>query len=204
MDLLADKILLRPARIEEIPVLQDIDLAASALFEPTGLIDEGPDGPQPIPEKNLAEGIKSRNLTLAEFTPDNRPVGFALCRQVRPDLYLDQISVHPEFGRRGLGGRLLNAVISHGDALSLRGVVLSTFRDLKWNGPFYAAHGFEEIPRHQMKTWMFDLEALQAESMDVSLRCFMRRPGKAHKNWLRLRKRDQGRDEKRIATHSDS
>ncbi len=180
---LPDGYVLRAGRLEDIPALQDVDIAASSLFEPTGLIDE-PDGPVPIPEDPLRKGAEAGWLFVIT-DPFATPVGFALCREIKPDLYLDQISVAPTHGRRGLGGVLLNALFEKADNEGLKGVILSTFRDLAWNGPYYARFGFVEIPRKSMKKWMKDLEAIQSQSMDVSLRCFMRRPGKWDRHWIR-------------------
>lgn len=171
---------------EDIADLQRIDLAASRLFEPTGLIDEGPDGPTPIPEAALRNGIAKKLLIVSLSDDTGFPNGFALMSRHSPDLYLDQISVDPAHGRRGIGANLLGLVIARADALKLRGVVLSTFRDLAWNGPFYARHGFVELAREDMKKWMLELETIQSETMDVSLRCFMRRPGALDKHWFRL------------------
>ena len=55
----------------------------------------------------------------------------------------------------------------------LKLVTLSTFREVPWNAPFYRKMGFREIPRKDMADWMLDLERIQAESLDVSQRCFM-------------------------------
>ena len=60
-------------------------------------------------------------------------------------LYLDQISVHPDQGQRGIGAALLTRVIDEAKRRKLRRVALSTFRDLPWNAPFYARLGFEVV-----------------------------------------------------------
>ena len=101
------------------------------------------------------------------------PVGFALVSLRGGTLYLDQISVHPDHGRQGLGAALLGRVVDEARTRKLRRVTLSTFRDLPWNGPFYARHGFREIKRSDMANWMLDLERIQAEDLDISKRCFM-------------------------------
>ncbi len=204
LGIFGDDICLRNATHEDIGAIQAVDLDASRLFEPTGLIHDGPDGPQPVPAKFLGDGIKSGLVTVAVFEPENLIVGFTLARRVSPDLYLDQISVASAFGRRGIGALLLNEVIVTADRLRLRGTVLSTFRDLSWNGPFYRQHGFEEIRRDQMKQWMLQLEAIQSYTMDVSLRCFMRRPGKWDQHWFRMPGFEGKRDEKRVAANPDS
>lgn len=179
---------IRLALRHEIPEIQKVDLAASRLFVPTGLIDEGPEGPEPVPADILLAGIKN-DLLFVSINQYNVPVGFVLSRIQMPDLYLEQISVDPEHGNRGIGASLLKHTITEADRLKLRGVTLSTFRTLAWNGPFYSKHGFKEIPRRFMQPWMFALERIQSQTMDVRLRCFMRRPGAWKHRWIRLKPR---------------
>lgn len=179
---------LRTATRDDIAQLQSVDLAASQLFEPTGLITEE-DGPVPIPAHALNDGINN-GLLFVVTDPFAEPVGFVLASQKGPDLYLDQVSVNPAHGKRGLGAILVQRIIMEADARRKRGVILSTFRDLPWNGPFYRKLGFEEIPKTRLKPWMKALEKIQSETMDVSLRCFMRRPGTWDRRWFRLPRRE--------------
>lgn len=175
---------LRAAQTGDLADLQRVDIAASRLFEPTGLIQET-GGPTAIPGEALAAGLSS-GLLFVITDPFEQPVGFALARVKSPDLYLDQVSVDPAHGKRGIGAALLSRIIEEADARRLKGVVLSTFRDLAWNGPFYRKHGFVELPRHKVKSWMKALEDIQSQTMDVSLRCFMRRPGAWDRRWFPL------------------
>jgi 4-diphosphocytidyl-2-C-methyl-D-erythritol kinase len=65
------------------------------------------------------------------------------------------------------------------EAASERGlcrVVLSTFRDVAWNGIWYARLGFDELPRRQILPWMATIEDAQAAAgLDITRRCFMAR-----------------------------
>ncbi|GAA3138287.1 GNAT family N-acetyltransferase [Nonomuraea salmonea] len=61
-------------------------------------------------------------------------------------MHLDQLAVRPERMRQGIGGRLVAAVIDHARACGAPGVTLTTFRDVPWNGPWYARHGFSVLP----------------------------------------------------------
>ena len=58
---------------------------------------------------------------------------------------------------------------------NFRSVSLSTFRKVPWNAPFYAKHGFKELSSKHWTDWMHEINAVQAETLDVSQRCFMRR-----------------------------
>jgi ribosomal protein S18 acetylase RimI-like enzyme len=159
---------------EDIPALIWADLGANALFAPTGLIQ--PEAlEQHVPETVLAEEIHHKNVIVIR-REDQSPVGFAMITRRHQGLYLDQLSVHPDYGRRGLGRHLVLRVVHETEARHLPHVTLSTFRDLPWNGPFYASLGFVEINRKRYEPFMFAIEDAQRDYMDVTSRCFMRRP----------------------------
>ncbi|MEM7767637.1 MAG: GNAT family N-acetyltransferase [Pseudomonadota bacterium] len=158
---------------DEVATLVEIDLAASQLFAPTGLIAEA-DLLEHVPETVFGDAITMGHLFSLR---DHRgaPVGFALTSVRGETLYLDQISVHPDHGRKGLGAALVSRVVDDAKDRGLKTVALSTFRDLPWNGPFYRKLGFKEIRPDKLDPWMVELEKIQAETLDVSKRCFMRK-----------------------------
>ncbi|MEO0883157.1 MAG: GNAT family N-acetyltransferase [Pseudomonadota bacterium] len=158
----------------DIPALIAADRAASELFRPTGLIPDMAIIPESVPADELSQAIE--NGMIIVVTDDQGPVGFAMSQIMGDVLYLDQVSVDPSHGRKGLGRLLMLHVFALAEDHKLSAVTLSTFRDLPWNGPFYRSLGFKEIPRKKLEDWMFVIEEAQAESMDVSKRCFMRRP----------------------------
>ncbi|MEZ6001994.1 GNAT family N-acetyltransferase [Hyphomonas sp.] len=160
-----------PALLDDIARLIEVDLAAGQLFAPTGLLsDEALQ--DHVPETVMVQAVEAGDL-LKICNGGDLPAGFALVSHRGGTLYLDQISVHPDHGRRGLGGELVRHVLQVAKQRRLKQVTLSTFRDVPWNAPFYGKLGFREIPRKDMADWMLDLEKIQAESLDVSRRCFM-------------------------------
>lgn len=167
---------IRPARANEVGELQNIDLASASLFRGTGLIDFGPTGEpcDPIPEDRLRKGL-GEELLWAAVDSREEMVGFALCSDRGEDLYLDQLSVLPAHGRRGLGARLVRRALSEAETRAYKRMSLSTFRLVPWNGPFYYKLGFREIPGWRLQDWQKQLIELQKQTMDVKLRCFMQR-----------------------------
>ncbi|MBA3067134.1 MAG: GNAT family N-acetyltransferase [Hyphomonas sp.] len=159
---------------DEIPALIAVDLASGQLFAGTGLLPEWAEGDF-VPADVLEAAVPGGHLFAAR-SPKGNPVGFALTSVRDGSLYLDQISVDPAHGRRGLGGALVRRVVKDAGRRKLKTVTLSTFRDVAWNGPFYRSLGFREVPRRKMTGWMLDLEGAQAErGLDVDQRCFMAR-----------------------------
>lgn len=161
------------ANLDDIPALISVDKAASALFEPTGLLSQEALGDH-VPAEVFEKEIPAKNVFVAR-NQHGWAVGFALIRRRGAGLYLDQISVHPDHGQKGLGRALVIRTLTAAEARKLPHVSLSTFRDLPWNGPFYASLGFREIPGDRLEPYMKEIEDAQRAFMDVSTRCFMRR-----------------------------
>jgi len=170
---------IREALPEEVQYLQEIDILSNQLFEGTGLLDlsEGSVHIQPIPDKfwytALAEGFL---WTAADAF--NTPIGFALASHRDEDLYLDQLSVLPEHGQRGIGTQLVQTVLEHADLLNFKRVSLSTFKDVPWNAPFYKKLGFKVIPPRRWQNWQMDIIQRQSATMDITKRCLMQKPVK--------------------------
>lgn len=91
------------------------------------------------------------------------------------EIYLHQIDVHPDHQRRGHGARILGAFCETARQSGAGAVILSTFRDVPWNAPFYRTHGFTDIPHTDYLPWMRAIEADQAKMLDINTRVFMRR-----------------------------
>jgi GNAT superfamily N-acetyltransferase len=73
------------------------------------------------------------------------PVGFARIDLVDGLAHLEQLSVHPNAGRRGIGTALLTAALEWATQHNHPAMTLSTYRDVPFNGPFYSRHGFTEL-----------------------------------------------------------
>lgn len=71
-------------------------------------------------------------------------VGFAMAIGIGDACWLCELSVHPAHGRRGIGTALLTAFLETGRERGCTRAGLSTFRNVPFNAPFYARHGFIE------------------------------------------------------------
>ena len=72
----------------------------------------------------------------------SRKAGLALAYPLEDGLHLQELSVHEDFQRQGIGRGLLEAVISHAKAKGHAFVSLTTYQDIAWNAPFYSSLGF--------------------------------------------------------------
>lgn len=162
-----------PAELDDVPALIAVDKAASSMFAATGLLsDDALD--DHVPAEVFEHEIPLFNVFVAR-NQHGWAVGFALIRMRGNGLYLDQVSVHPDHGQKGIGRALLIRILTEAELRKLPHVSLSTFRDVPWNGPFYASMGFKEIPNDKLEAYMREIEDAQRPFMDVTKRCFMRR-----------------------------
>lgn len=123
--------------VHQFAELQQLEQAADGLFPPERLPDLAPTSDQVL-QRALDQGL----LWCAEL--DNRLCGFAFAEPHDAWLHLQQVAVHPQFGRRGLGRSLVGKVMDCARERSLSGVDLTTFADFPWNAPFYRSLGFVE------------------------------------------------------------
>jgi GNAT superfamily N-acetyltransferase len=74
------------------------------------------------------------------------PVAFALFEDLDGALHLEEVDVHPDHARQGLGARLIDAAAAWGRELGYRAITLTTFRSVAWNAPYYERIGFRALP----------------------------------------------------------
>ncbi len=123
----------RPADADDLTALPAIEAAADTLFVPLGITD--------LPAPASAEERARAWRVLVAGRPAQ---GFAVLGRLDGDVHLDQLSVHPAAGRRGLGAALLAATVAEAEAAGSRRVTLTTYADVPWNAPWYARHGWRE------------------------------------------------------------
>lgn len=125
----------RAAEPEELPLLAEIDERAESLFRVAGL--ELPAIAFPIDELHDAKAV---------FVVGRPPVGFVRVEEVDGLAHIEELAVLPGRMRRGLGTSLLEAACTWAKAHDYPAITLITYADVTWNGPFYAARRFVEVP----------------------------------------------------------
>ena len=124
---------IRPVRPDELPLLPALEAAADALFGSLGI--------GPLPGPSTPEQFGAALVVLVSGEP---PVGLCRIDAVGDGAHLEQLSVHPDHIRRGLGRSLLRAAVEWAASHGYDELTLCTYRDVAWNGPFYASEGFVE------------------------------------------------------------
>lgn len=130
------------AAIEHLRAIPKIEQAAAATFPV-----------EDLPLRLRYEVTDSVTLRLAQengrlwvaLDETDQPVGFALAEVADGQAYLSEMDVYPEHARRGLGTRLVRAVVAWAVSRNFDNVSLVTFRHLPWNAPFYEKLGFVQL-----------------------------------------------------------
>jgi GNAT superfamily N-acetyltransferase len=160
------------ARSGDLSLLAAVELAAARLLAGHA------------PESVLAETTSQDELEDAQrrghlwvALAEDIPVGFAHVKVFEPGVaHLDELDVHPDHGRRGLGKRLVMAVCEWAASAGYQSVTLATFRDVPWNMPFYARLGFEVIASEELTPALLAVVRDEARrGLDPTRRVMMRR-----------------------------
>ncbi|MEV6412324.1 GNAT family N-acetyltransferase [Kribbella sp. NPDC051718] len=133
---------IRLSRVDELPLLQSIEKAAGVLFREIGMADVAD---HPPPSLAAFEAYQRAGLAWTAAGEDDVAVGFVLVKLVDGCAHIEQVSVHPAHGRQGIGRSLIDEVWRWAAARGLPALTLSTFRDVAFNGPYYARLGFTEL-----------------------------------------------------------
>jgi GNAT superfamily N-acetyltransferase len=146
------------------------DQAAMQTFWDAGL--DLPDDPQEVDGDLVLVGVL-----------DGDVVGVAAVELHDGAWHLGEIAVHPRAQRSGVGTAMLLDVVARAGEAGAAAVTLTTFRDVAFNGPFYARHGFEPVAETAYPWLVAAREHERAAGIDVAPRVAMRRlltgPGQA-------------------------
>ena len=147
----------RLAQRSDLAVLPEIEKAAAQLFAPylewleiSADVLEGLTTPL-----FLIRAQADSRLWVAAIA--QRPVGFIVAKFLPSCCFVVELDVHPDYGRIGIGSALVRACCQGAQHKGFDRVVLTTFRRVPWNIPFYQRLGFEVLPAGQ---WAPEIEAI--------------------------------------------
>ncbi len=164
---------IRRARPSEYALLPDIERAAATLLATVDWLDLSHDE---VSDPEFIAATARDGAVFVAADERDAPVGFALTGFLDRALHIYELDVAPAHARRGLGRRLIEAAEAFAVAEDAAAVALATFRDVPWNGPFYARVGFREVPRNQWTPGFHLLHHCEvAVGLPVDRRCFMRK-----------------------------
>ena len=157
---------------EHLSAIPAIELAAAAMFSEADL-------PLNIrylaTEEDLLQRAQRDARLWVALTENRMPVGFAMADIVDRRAHLDEMDVIPEYGRRGIGTRLVQALIDWARSAGYPLLTLITFRHLPWNAPFYKQLGFVPMDSSEVGRELASLLKEEGNiGIDVSKRICMK------------------------------
>lgn len=157
---------------EDLSFLPELEKVAGLRFKPysadLSLTEEMYDDVTPM--ATFEEAQRNEHLWVVA-APTRDIAGFALVTIVGDYVHLHELDVLPSHSRQGFGTALLSTVCAWARDARYRGVTLRTFRDVPWNAPFYARHGFRVVNASVLSPAHRELEA---DEHDHGLRAELR------------------------------
>lgn len=169
-----DWAMIRAARHDDLLTLRDLERAAGAQFRELGMASVADDEPPTIDE--LARFQEDGRAWVATDDADV-PIAYLLVDIVDGDAHIDQVSVHPNRARQGLGKTLLDTAAAWAQQHGLTALTLSTYAEVPWNAPYYTRLGFEPLTDDQLSSGLRRIrEHEAARGLAKWPRVTMRRP----------------------------
>jgi len=124
----------RSADLSEFAHLRTVEEASDRILAESGIGPFAEDGP--------ADHL---SVALAVFVAGDPAVGVVSLVPVDGHAHVEQLSVLPDHGRRGIGRALMETAIEWAADSGYTELTLTTYRDVPFNGPFYRTLGFEQV-----------------------------------------------------------
>lgn len=163
----------RPAREDDLRRLRDIERAAGRAFADLGMHLVADDEP---PSLDTLREYADAGRAWVRTDDEDRAVAYLLAEVVDGCAHLEQVSVHPDHARRGLGGELVSALEGWARAHELPAITLTTYVDVPWNGPYYERLGFRFLADAELTPGLRRIRRAEADrGLDRWPRAAMRR-----------------------------
>jgi ribosomal protein S18 acetylase RimI-like enzyme len=167
----ASPVSIRLAVARDAASLAGVELSAGALFRTLPDLAWVADEPL-APAGSFLPLIAAETVWVAQDT-HGRIVGELRGEIVGDVLHILELAVAKGSQQRGIGRRLLDVAMEAARARGLEALTLTTFRQVAWNAPFYARHGFTELSEDGLDARL--REILRAEdARGLPNRCAMR------------------------------
>jgi GNAT superfamily N-acetyltransferase len=165
---------IRPLGADELITVQRIEIAAGRPFAEIGMDEIAGDAP---PDRARLEGYRAGGRAWVLVDDRDAPIGFVLVDLVDSGAHIEQVSIHPDHARQGLGRTLIEHVAEWARGRQLSELTLTTFTDVAWNAPYYERLGFVAVAPAELGP---QLRAIREHEAAIGLdrwpRTAMRRP----------------------------
>ena len=161
----------RFAALREAEVIRAIEYDAAQRFAEIGMV--GIASARPMDVEFVRRKIRASEVVVA-VDGNAHCVGFVMFVRMAAGFYIEELDVLGAWAGRRIGAALIERVAELARAARTHRVVLSTFRDVPWNAPYYRRLGFSVMPEASLDERLRALRAAHmARGLDESKRVFM-------------------------------
>ncbi|MFJ9124464.1 GNAT family N-acetyltransferase [Streptomyces sp. NPDC102340] len=165
--------IIRSAAPTDLPRLQAIETAAGEIFRTVGMDAIADDAPPTIAE---LERFRRAGHAWVAAEDTGTVVAYLVAEAVDGAFHIEQVTVHPDAARRGVGQTLIACAADCARDQGLTGLTLTTFADVPWNAPYYERLGFRRLSGAELTPGLRAIRAAEAEhGLDRWPRVCMRR-----------------------------
>lgn len=119
--------------------------------------------------------LMERGISWVATDNSDKPVGFLVAELLDGYLHIWEMSVQKDHQGKGIGRMLLNKAKEYAKEAKYQGMSLTTFKDVPWNGKFYASAGFIVVPDDDLTpTFTRILSEEATHGLPREQRCAMR------------------------------
>ncbi|MGR8011836.1 GNAT family N-acetyltransferase [Streptomyces hypolithicus] len=151
--------MIRLARATDLPQLQDIERAAGKVFADIGMAAIAEDEP---PSLEVLGGYERDGRAWVWAAEDDCPVAYLIADLVDGDGHVEQVSVHPDHARKGIGKALIEHAEQWARGQGASALTLTTFTEVVWNGPYYERLGFRLLPEAKWTRGLREIRGAEA------------------------------------------
>ncbi len=154
---------LRRAMAGELAALPDVEhLAAQQFLHSPRAFAAG----LPVQSLEQLHEYQRHGGVWVAVTKEGAIAAFVLCKEVDGAAYIAEADVHPAHARQGLGRALFGLLGQWARQQGYRALLLTTFRDVPWNAPYYQRLGFRLLRDEEVGP---GLRAIRAQETQLGL-----------------------------------
>lgn len=150
---------IRLASADEIHKIAPLEQAAAEMFRQIGMTEVAEDAP--ISDTILLKAVEETRLWVAVEYGVLK--AYLLGSFLPRSLHIDQVTVHPDAARRGLGALMIESVSADPRAKQLGLMTLTSFANVPWNAPYYERIGFLDIAESEWPEGVAEKVAAEQE-----------------------------------------
>lgn len=149
----------RRATPDDFEALRTVELASFETLRQAGAVS----GAASASSDDELRQYLDHGLLVVGCDPDGAAIGFCGGHVADNLLHVGEMDVHPDWQRKGLGRRLLAAMLDEGRTRKLDGATLTTDRLAPFNAPFYSSMGFRLLEPGELSPRLRQILETEAE-----------------------------------------